>query len=287
MYELPRAPSAFRSLTDEESDRLRRQNPALPGSPSDCPTCNGKGTFDWYADADRDEVVEWKCNCPDQWLMHRYFLYHGVELAYQRLAWPDALHADPGALEAAMDYLDHAEEYLRAGIGFIFHGEQGTGKTLLSVLMLKRLMAEGADGYLTTFPNLLSTLMAGFDDPEERSWYHRRIKNAGVLVIDDIGKEHHKTFKVKGEGVVSRSTAISQSAIDAVIRHRVAGAKPTIITTNLDLDSIERSYGDNIISLLSEFTDDHRFDGQDFRKRAKDLRLEEARAGLVRPIVVG
>lgn len=281
MHELPPLPSGIRLLTDPEGDRLRSLYPPtdLPPTPDDCITCGGKGTFLGYAppevDAEGDFTCEWKCNCPDQWTLHRYFLHANIGIAYQRLRWADATHVEPGALEKVEGYLNAAEAYIRAGMGLLLYGTNGTGKTLLSTLVLKELLGKGYDGYTTTFNEMLGSFSKGWKDVDDQRWFHKRVKNAQVLVIDDLGKE------MKGRQEMPMAT------FDEVLRHRVANAKPTIITTNLDVQKVTETYGISVLSLLREKSSTYRFTGDDFRDNARNRFEDEVKAGIVRPVTIG
>lgn len=286
MSHLPPLADAVRTLSNEELDRLRKLYPGLPRNPSQCVTCGGNGSFLWWNDG-RTEPVAYDCSCVDQWMLHLFFLNSGVGKTYQRLSWEDAEGVETGARDKVADWIEHSDAYMRAGCGLILHGTKGTGKSMLSSLVLKWLLNEGYDGYFTTFAEMLSTLMGGFSDSDERVWFHSRMKNASVLVIDDLGREIRKRHVVKGEGMVDRTSPIAEAAIDDVLRHRAASSLPTILTTNLDLNELERDYGSNIISLLRERSVLYEFTGKDWRGDAR-MRLErEVKLGLTRPIVVG
>lgn len=277
MHELPPLPRGIRTLTDVESERLRERFPTLPSSPDQCVTCYGAGSFRFYGPERHtvDNVAEHKCSCVDQWILHRYLLNSNIGLSYQRLCWHD-VHVEDGARAKVWDYLEHSRAYVGAGCGLILFGEVGTGKTLLATLLLKGLLAEGYDGYFTTFSEMIDTYTGGWYDAEERKWFHRRIKNAQVLVLDDIGREWQGRKKQH----------LPESTFDEVLRHRVAGSLPTIITTNKSLDDLAVGYGGNVMSLLHERSTTYQFVGEDFRDQAR-LRLDdEVRAGIVRPVML-
>lgn len=275
MHQMEPLPPGIRLLTNPEAERLKKRHPGLPASPQHCPTCKGAGTFMWWGS--ENEPVEWKCNCPDQWVLHRYLLHSNVLKGYQRLGWRDATNVEGGAIDQVWDYIDNAAAYVDAGFGLILHGLVGNGKTLLSSLVFKALLAQGHDGYFTTFSEMIETYTAGWYDAEERAWFHRRVKNTAVLVLDDIGRE----FKAGG------ARTLPESTFDEVLRHRIAAALPTIITTNYDMNKLGEAYGGNVLSLLKERSSTYEFAGQDFRDRAKGRLEDEMRLKLTRPLVIG
>jgi DNA replication protein DnaC len=291
MLELPERPAQVATLLNPEAERLERIYPDLPRSPQQCITCGGTGTFRWwdhYAQVNEKApvVADYKCPCIDQWIMHRRMLYCGIQLSYQRLTWHDAVAVEPEARRTAYEYLDGVDRYVAVGVGLILHGRVGTGKTLLAALLAKGLLARGYDVHFTTFAGMLDALTAGWRDPEERVWFAKRIRNAGFLVLDDVGREHKQRTMVKGEGLVEHTTALSESSIDELLRYRVASAKPTIVTTNLTLDDLEHRYGGNVMSLLRERSATYGFAGEDFRDQSRIRTLDEVKQGLTRPVVL-
>src|SRR5690606_38450368 len=110
----------------------------------------------------------------------------------------------------------------------------------------------------------------------EKAWFHRRIKNADVLVMDDVGREHQGRTR----------SGLPESTFDEVLRHRVAAGTPTIITTNLDMQALQEGYGGNVMSLLHERSTTYRFTGADFRDTARVRLVDEVEMGLTRPVVL-
>lgn len=274
MLELPPLPSGIRTLTDDELHRLRGRYPKLPKSPDDCITCGGRGTFRWWNDG---KVADWKCNCIDQFILHLALLNANIGLTYQRTFWADAIHTEAGALGKALDYTDNAEAYMRAGLGLILYGSKGTGKTLLTTLLLRKLIGLGYDAYFTTFSEMIDTYTGGWNDGEERRWFHRRIKNTDVLGLDDVGKEYQGR----------KASGLPESTFDEVLRHRVAASTPTLITTNLDMDKLQQGYGGGVMSLLHERSTTYCFTADDWRDEARMRLADEVRQGLVRPVTLG
>jgi DNA replication protein DnaC len=271
-------PPGIRLLRNDEVERLRQRYPKVPSSPERCPTCYGTGEFQWWGIEIGGErpTVPYHCDCISQWTLHLYLLNANIGSTYQRLSWADVA-TEQGAIDKARGYLERADAYVRAGCGLILYGEMGTGKTLLSTLILKHLLGMGYDGYFTTFSEMIDTYTGGWHDAEEKAWFHRRIKNAEVLVLDDVGREYQGR----------KSSGLPESTFDEVLRHRVAAATPTIITTNLDLKSLQEGYGGNVMSLLHERSTTYRFTGEDFRDAARYRLDEEVQRGLTRPVVIG
>lgn len=111
-------------LSDAEYEILCRDNPDL-GS---CPTCRERGTY-------RYRGVEQICNCQEQRQLHTQYLAGGIGLLYQRLDW-DHFTGDPEVVKTLQSYVRRHEDYVDQGLGLLFTGERGIGKTMLATLVL-------------------------------------------------------------------------------------------------------------------------------------------------------
>lgn len=277
---LPPLPDSVRVLTAEESHRLDLTYPRLPNRLSDCVTCGGDESFDWYKDYNKGDltVVTYDCPCSDQLRLFKFFLHAGIGRAYQTLAEGDLdpLVVQSKAFEAIIDYQVNAKYYARRGTGLMFYGDHGTGKTSLVTLLLKHLLVEGhgTDGYFTTFPQLLDNFASGWRDDKDRLWFDRRIRNAEVLVVDDVGKENRNLNNM------------AANALDGVFRSRTQNSLPTILTTNFSLKQFRETYARGTMSLLTETSLTYEFTGVDWRDQQQEKIRTEITNRLSRPIVV-
>lgn len=285
--QLPRLPDTVRTLRDDESKHLLLQFPGLPKSLKDCPTCQGMKEFRWYdyPHSDKREIVTYECSCADQIRLNKFFLHAGLGHSYQVLSWADVdnnvMLDNAEAMLALAEYWQNSMYYVARGFGLMLHGGYGTGKTMLSSLLLKRLLTHGRglDGYFTTFTDLLDRDEIGWSDKDAAQWFNRRITNAEVLVIDDIGKEH------------SARKGLSSSLLDNMLRTRVQHDRPTIFTTNLTMDEFRKTYAGSTWSLLAEKVLPYEIKGNYDDKNVgfRDKQLARNRAELldhlIRPIV--
>lgn len=224
-----------------------------------CPSCDGPSKANNCGD------------CRGQLQLYKHYLASGIGLAYQRLDWTD-YHGDEEALETAIVYLQRHKEMVKAGFGMILHGDYGTGKTLLSILVAKELVKLGYKVYFATFSQMVDEFTRGWGDASEKMRFESKVVKSDVFFLDDIGKE----FRTK--------TNLSESTFDHVMRQRALDARPTFITTNMNLSELKSGYGSAIFSLLTERMIDHHVVGQDYRPLARERALSEISQSVFRSI---
>lgn len=251
------SPMLYRVLPQEDVDRLYEMYPSLAKtSKNGCPACGknlGIGV---------DGMVElggemFHCNCRDQLQRQKHYLDAGVGMTYQFLWWND-WHGEQSVFDRVFDYRSHLVENVSSGVGVVLRSPGfGVGKTFIAAMLAKSGVWDGIKTYMTTFPDLLSSMKAGWKDSEFSKWYRHKIDSAHLLVLDDVGKE-----MVSGSGF---NNDFARLTMDNLIRTRTQQGRATVVTTNLSEGDMRQVYGPALISLLSEqsvcidvFGDDYR-----------------------------
>lgn len=108
----------------------------------------------------------------------------------------------------------------------LFHGEHGSGKTAAAVLLLVEVMARApALVYFELAANVDHYAMnRGSCDSEGQSIWRLLTRDAQFLVLDDLGME--------------RETDWTSRWIEVVLTERYHRLLPTIITSNIPLDTL-------------------------------------------------
>ncbi|MBP5288784.1 MAG: ATP-binding protein [Clostridia bacterium] len=151
------------------------------------------------------------------------------------------------------DCLDWATDFSLSSPSLLLIGGTGLGKTHLSSAMAKAAIDKGFDVLYLSVPTALSRAeKERFDKEDETESVTRRMLEAELLILDDLGAES--------------ASALAPSLIYTVVNERAAVlGLPTIINTNLDPQHLERKYGAAVTSrLLGEFLVMH-FVGSDLR----------------------
>ncbi len=134
--------------------------------------------------------------------------------------------------------------------GILFTGGTGLGKTHLSAAIANAVASKGMSVIYESAQQIFDTCDAvryNHLGISERKKY----ENCALLVIDDLGAEYISSYSV--------------SSISSLIDLRIVNGRKTIISTNLTLDKIKKTYGERTYSrLLGEFRV-LRFTGKDIR----------------------
>lgn len=279
MRTLPELPSHVGLISDPDNERLESLFSYLPSDSSQCETCSGTKRFQFYENIALPEsqrkLVEFACNCYDQFVLQRYLLNSGVGKGFANLFWGDTTHVHDDTSKFILDYAKNIDEYVAHGLGLFLYGEHGTGKSLVASLLLKRLLERGVDGYWVTLNELLSSYQETWrGDKETRAWFDRRMRNVRVLVVDDMGREYD-----------GRTTAAS--TVDTIFRTRVQNGLVTIVTTNLSEEKFIARYTKGIQSLVTEACVHHEAKGEDFRKAQRERAQREVLSQVRRPFTFG
>lgn len=249
-------------LSDSQAELVYEKHPNLRRGI--CPTCNGTQSYRYRGE-------EHSCDCRRQIELHKHYLHANIGLFYQRLDWVD-YQGDLEALKVTETWLDNEEKMRQNGIGLMYLGEFGVGKTLLSILLSKELIKMGKKVFFATFSEMIEMFTKSWVSDSARAEFEQKVVESEVFVLDDVGKE----FRAKNNLV--------ESTFDHVLRSRAVDARPTILTSNMSDGEISEGYGGAIFSLLSERAVVIEARGEDFRPRSRERMLQEVLQSEVRPI---
>jgi DNA replication protein DnaC len=165
------------------------------------------------------------------------------------------------ATNFAADY-PHLDETFPEG-GLLFSGLSGTGKTHLSVSVLKSLLQKGISCLFVDFHDLLAEIRNSYDELSHTSELQilRPILTCEVLLLDDIGSQ--------------RMTEWMQDTVFHIINLRYQQQKALIATTNLGLEpgvkamvqeTLRERLGYRVVSRLYEMCTFIELDGPDYRR---------------------
>lgn len=171
------------------------------------------------------------------------------------------------ALKRTVKYLKDLPDMKEQGLGILYAGPHGSGKTTLAMITMKYLIRAHWNVYCTSLGEIVERIQASWNQPKDDDWggdFIQRCRNADFLFIDDVGKEHRG------------ASGFVQTVFDNLIRFRMQHRLPTFLTTNHTKDELEATYGASIISLLEGKTVPVTVNGEDHRRTVQRSKTRRA-----------
>ena len=146
-----------------------------------------------------------------------------VPAQFQKCRYPD-FRGITGEMRTAQ--IDAA---INLGLGLYIYGSAGTGKTMLSSIIINERAYDNRRSHFYTVTDLVADLQ-DFQNPTRREEKLIKVQTTPCLVIDDIGAEH--------------STGWVSSALFSVLDSRYKDGLQTIINSNFTVDELCTRYTD-------------------------------------------
>lgn len=124
-------------------------------------------------------------------------------------------------IEIAKNYVDNWKDMLEKGLGLLFWGNVGTGKTYLAGCIANALLDQGVGVMMTNFGRIVNDLTSTYD----RNLKLDDLNRYPLLILDDLGAEKFSN------GV--------RDKVYEIIDSRYRSGLPLIITTNLTLEGMK------------------------------------------------
>jgi len=137
--------------------------------------------------------------------------------------------------ETIEKYLKKLNEALDKGIGFVFWGPNGTGKTFFGCKILTKALKKNYSAHYILFPDIIEMLKKF--DYEFIYAVVDEISKVDFLFIDEIGKEY-------------KTSQFTLTNLENIIKDRMSSHKPTIFASNLKIEEIQDQYGPSIMSVM-------------------------------------
>ena len=137
----------------------------------------------------------------------------------------------------------------------LFSGATGLGKTFLSNCIVAELLAQGKTVLYQTAPVMLDSLINELFSKNSDNTLSQNILNVDLLVIDDLGTETMNSMKFTELYKIINTRLLNQNG----------KITKTIISTNLDLQGLFRTYDERIVSRFIGHYNIYRFFGDDIR----------------------
>ena len=151
-----------------------------------------------------------------------------------------------------------------------FYGGTGTGKTTLACAIGRDFARRGHSVVIRRWTNWLTQFREVYDDSSEMviTDHMKKAQNAYILILDEIGTDKKNT-----------ATEFEIEQLSRIVSDRYGNGKPMILTSNIDTDKLERIYGAQITSRITDTTKSivQRFDGEtNYRKNRRAALIQPA-----------
>ena len=172
--------------------------------------------------------------------------------------------SNPAMLSMCKQYVEKWQEMRKENMGILLYGSNGTGKSFYASCIVNALAEQMAatTAYVTS-----ASLIGALEDMDDRTNVIATLCHFGLLCIDDLGSERESSY----------ASELLYAAIDARYRSK----RPTIVTTNFDIASMEKTdniWRKRIFERVTEMCPIAvRMDGESKRKTIADERRNKAR----------
>ena len=151
-----------------------------------------------------------------------------------------------------------------------FYGGAGTGKTTLACAIGRDFARRGYPIVIRRWTNWLTQFREVYDDSSEMviTDHMKKAQNASLLILDEIGTDKKNT-----------ATEFEIEQLSRIVSDRYGNGKPMIITSNIDPDKLERIYGAQISSRITDQNKSflQRFDGEtNYRQNRRAALIQPA-----------
>lgn len=129
----------------------------------------------------------------------------------------------PELVAAARKYAEDFPQHMNDGMGLLFYGGVGTGKTFLAGCIANAVLARGYKVKMTNFSAVADEMW----HVEDKAAYVADLASYPLLILDDLG--------------VERKSEYMQEMVYKIVNARYVAGAPVIVTTNMTPDELTRT----------------------------------------------
>lgn len=154
--------------------------------------------------------------------------------------------------EIAENFIQNFDSFEEKNL--LFTGNTGLGKTFLTNCIASELLKQGKTVLYQTAPVMLDSIV-DFKFGKKTDYNYNDLLTVDLLIIDDLGTENSNNIKLSELFNILNTRLLNQN-------HHIT---KTIISTNLSLNNLFKTYDERIFSRLVGYYNVCRFFGEDLR----------------------
>ncbi len=169
------------------------------------------------------------------------------------------------AYKLAFSFAENIEQNIQLGLGFLIFGNPGNGKSHLAGAVTNLSLKKGYTSIFERVPTLLAKIRATYNRGGKHTEQEimRALTEADLLVLDDTGAE--------------KCTEWTEPTLYTIIDERYTNKKSLIVTTNSDIEGLEKKIGFRALDRLLEMCEIVENQGSSFRQEIALNRRGEAK----------
>ncbi len=200
---------------------------------------------------------ELPCECMKLYLYVMELVIAGIPQRYWLLdLWE--LNVDDAYIQFVDTYIENIIRAKTNGLGMIYFGANGTGKTSIMCEIGKHAIINGYKTSYFTSQQYVDTKSGSKKDPETLLVLDE-YENAEVILLDELDKVYIKS-----------GSAFVVKTMEDFMRRSLSSNKILIACTNYDEEQFAKVFGDSVISMLKRHNQFIAVEGDDFSDNVQD-----------------